>query len=143
MFQSLSSAWLCYRSDHRGFSLGTSLLVIFMLCLYNCGIQASLTVGPGGDLPRVSGNCVTEHADLLVVLKPLYFMQFFPHVLFLRCVAVCLQSRREACPACQRYSPAASGAISGASLGNCHICRPLRPDNHHIAFSLHPAPLCR
>ncbi|CAG08483.1 unnamed protein product, partial [Tetraodon nigroviridis] len=54
MFRSLSSAWLCYRSDHRGFCSGTSLLVILMLCLYNCGIQASLTVGPGGDFPRVS-----------------------------------------------------------------------------------------
>lgn len=83
MFRSLSSAWLCYRSDHRGFCSGTSLLVILMLCLYNCGIQASLTVGPGGDFPRVSGNCVTEHPDPVVVLKPLHLTHFPPSPSFL------------------------------------------------------------
>lgn len=48
----------------------------FMLCLYNCGIQASLTVGPGGDLPRVSGNCVIEHPKMLLLVKALHFMHF-------------------------------------------------------------------
>lgn len=77
MLQSLSSVRSWCRSDHQGFCLGSSLLMAFMLLLYNCGIQANLTVGPGGDFPRVSGN-FQNIFDLFVLIKTLYLLHFFP-----------------------------------------------------------------
>ncbi|KAM4576915.1 rhomboid domain-containing protein 3 [Odontesthes bonariensis] len=41
-----------FGSDRSGFCLGTSLLITLMLLMYAVGIQASLSLGPGGDFPR-------------------------------------------------------------------------------------------
>lgn len=51
------SVWFWFGSDRPGFCLGTSLLITLMLLLYTGGIQASLSLGPGGDFPRFRGNC--------------------------------------------------------------------------------------
>ncbi|XP_028270790.1 rhomboid domain-containing protein 3 [Parambassis ranga] len=41
-----------FGSDRSGFCLGTSLLLTLMLLIYAGGIQASLSLGPGGEFPR-------------------------------------------------------------------------------------------
>lgn len=56
MLQRLLSVWLGFRSAQQGFCLGTFGLITVMLLMYTGGIQASLTVGPGGDFPRLSGT---------------------------------------------------------------------------------------
>ena len=56
MLQRLLSVWLGFRSDQQGFCLGTFGLITLLLLMYTGGIQASLTMGPGGDLPRFSGT---------------------------------------------------------------------------------------
>ncbi|KAA8592232.1 hypothetical protein FQN60_017687 [Etheostoma spectabile] len=52
MLHRISSAWFWFGSDRPGFCLGTSLLITLMLLMYAVGIQASLSLGPGGDFPR-------------------------------------------------------------------------------------------
>ncbi|XP_070821216.1 rhomboid domain-containing protein 3 [Chaetodon trifascialis] len=47
------SVWFWFRSDRPGFCLGTCLLIALMVLMYTVGIQASLSLGPGGDFPRV------------------------------------------------------------------------------------------
>ncbi|XP_028314164.1 rhomboid domain-containing protein 3 [Gouania willdenowi] len=49
----LWSSWLRFGSDRPGFFLGTSILVFLMVLVYTGGIQASLSVGPEGELPRL------------------------------------------------------------------------------------------
>ncbi|KAK5871475.1 hypothetical protein PBY51_004356 [Eleginops maclovinus] len=49
----LLSIWFWFGSDRVGFCLGTSLLTALMLLMYAGGIQASLSLGPGGEFPRV------------------------------------------------------------------------------------------
>ncbi|XP_029296055.1 rhomboid domain-containing protein 3 [Cottoperca gobio] len=49
----ISSAWFWFGSDRPGFCLGTSLLTTLLLLMYAGGIQASLTLGPGGVFPGV------------------------------------------------------------------------------------------
>ncbi|GLD53982.1 rhomboid domain-containing protein 3 [Lates japonicus] len=46
------SVWFWFGSDRPGFCLGTSSVITLMLLVYAGGIQASLSVGPGGDFPR-------------------------------------------------------------------------------------------
>ncbi|XP_061585134.1 rhomboid domain-containing protein 3 [Cololabis saira] len=41
-----------FGSDLPGFCLGTYLLITLMVLIYAGGIQASLSLGPGGDFPR-------------------------------------------------------------------------------------------
>ncbi|XP_070690632.1 rhomboid domain-containing protein 3 [Pempheris klunzingeri] len=53
MLNRMLSVWFWFGSDRPGFCLGTSSLVTLMLLLYAGGIQASLSLGPGGDFPRV------------------------------------------------------------------------------------------
>ncbi|XP_034727732.1 rhomboid domain-containing protein 3 [Etheostoma cragini] len=53
MLHRISSAWFWFGSDRPGFCLGTSFLITLMLLMYAVGIQASLSLGPGGDFPRV------------------------------------------------------------------------------------------
>ncbi|XP_070761075.1 rhomboid domain-containing protein 3 [Enoplosus armatus] len=53
MLDRILSVWFCFGSDRPGFCLGTSLLIALMLLMYTGGIQASLSLGPGGDFPRV------------------------------------------------------------------------------------------
>ncbi|XP_073323075.1 rhomboid domain-containing protein 3 isoform X2 [Pagrus major] len=52
MLDRILSGWLWFRSDRPGFCLGTFLLITLMLLLYAGGIQANLSLGPGGDFPR-------------------------------------------------------------------------------------------
>ncbi|XP_039875193.1 rhomboid domain-containing protein 3 [Simochromis diagramma] len=52
MLDCMSSVRFWFGSGRPGFCLGTSLLVTLMLLMYAGGIQASLSVGPGGDFPR-------------------------------------------------------------------------------------------
>ncbi|KAE8292160.1 Rhomboid domain-containing protein 3 [Larimichthys crocea] len=52
MLDRMLSVWFWFGSDRPGFCLGTSLLITLMLLLYTGGIQASLSLGPGGDFPR-------------------------------------------------------------------------------------------
>lgn len=58
MLHRVMSVCFWFGSDRPGFCLGTSLLTTLMLLLYAAGIQASLSLGPGGDFPRLRGNCV-------------------------------------------------------------------------------------
>ncbi|KAF7665531.1 hypothetical protein LDENG_00140300 [Lucifuga dentata] len=46
------SVWFRFGSNRSGFFLGTALLTTVMLLMYIWGIQASLSIGPGGDFPR-------------------------------------------------------------------------------------------
>ncbi|XP_023269384.1 rhomboid domain-containing protein 3 isoform X1 [Seriola lalandi dorsalis] len=46
------SGWFWFGSDRHGFCLGTSSWIALMLLIYAGGIQASLSLGPGGDFPR-------------------------------------------------------------------------------------------
>lgn len=136
------SVWLGYRSDYPGFCLGTSLLITLMLLMYTGGIQASLSVGPGGDFPRLIGNCASQWPclyDILVLVKWKHLTPF----LLLRCVPVRVQSRWAALSAGQCCSPAAGWTMPGTSLGYSRFPRPLRPDNDRITSSVHPCPLCR
>ncbi|XP_074494077.1 rhomboid domain-containing protein 3 [Sebastes fasciatus] len=53
MLHRVMSVCFWFGSDRPGFCLGTSLLTTLMLLLYAAGIQASLSLGPGGDFPRL------------------------------------------------------------------------------------------
>lgn len=53
MIDRVLSVWFWFGSDRPGFCLGTCFLLTFMLLMYAGGIQASLSVGPGGDFPSV------------------------------------------------------------------------------------------
>ncbi|XP_056274120.1 rhomboid domain-containing protein 3 [Pseudoliparis swirei] len=53
MLHPLLSAGFWFGSDRPGSCLGTSLLTTLSLLMYAGGVQASLTVGPGGDFPRL------------------------------------------------------------------------------------------
>ncbi|XP_035514952.1 rhomboid domain-containing protein 3 isoform X1 [Morone saxatilis] len=53
MLDRVLSGWFWFRSDRPGFCLGTSVLITLMLLLYTGSIQASLSIGPGGDFPGV------------------------------------------------------------------------------------------
>lgn len=53
MLNRILAVWFWFGSDRPGFCLGTSSLIALMLLMYTGGIQASLSLGPGGDFPRV------------------------------------------------------------------------------------------
>ncbi|KAM3610861.1 uncharacterized protein V6R79_009708 [Siganus canaliculatus] len=52
MLDRLLSVCFWFGSDRPGFCLGSSLLIALMVLMYTGGIQASLSVGPGGQFPR-------------------------------------------------------------------------------------------
>ncbi|XP_029367245.1 rhomboid domain-containing protein 3 [Echeneis naucrates] len=52
MLPRMPSVWFWFGSDRPGFCLGTSSWIALMLLIYVAGVQASLSVGPGGDFPR-------------------------------------------------------------------------------------------
>ncbi|XP_029998745.1 rhomboid domain-containing protein 3 [Sphaeramia orbicularis] len=52
MLDRILSVWFWFGSDRPGFFIGTSLLASFMLLIYAGGVQANLSVGPGGEFPR-------------------------------------------------------------------------------------------
>ncbi|XP_013869787.1 rhomboid domain-containing protein 3 [Austrofundulus limnaeus] len=49
----LSPLRFWFRADRPGFCLATSVLITVMLLMYAGAIQASLSLGPGGDFPRI------------------------------------------------------------------------------------------
>ncbi|KAM6931081.1 rhomboid domain-containing protein 3 [Xenentodon cancila] len=51
MLARILSVRFWFGSDRPGFCLGTCLLVTLMVLIYAAGIQASLSLGPGGDFP--------------------------------------------------------------------------------------------
>ncbi|TNN52926.1 Rhomboid domain-containing protein 3 [Liparis tanakae] len=53
MLHRILSTGFWFGSDRPGSCLGTSLLTALSLLMYAGGVQASLTVGPGGDFPRL------------------------------------------------------------------------------------------
>nr|XP_046243365.1 rhomboid domain-containing protein 3 [Scatophagus argus] len=53
MLGRVSSVWFWFRSGRPGFCLGTCLCITLMLLLYTGGLQASLSLGPNGDFPRL------------------------------------------------------------------------------------------
>ncbi|KAF3695796.1 Rhomboid domain-containing protein 3 [Channa argus] len=69
MLGRILSVW--FWSDRHGFCLGTSSLITLMLLMHAGGIQASLSLGPGGDFPRfrdvfLYAFCHDELPSLLV-----------------------------------------------------------------------------
>lgn len=63
----MMSVWFGFRSDYPGFCSGTYLLITLMVLLYSSGVMASLSLGPGGDLPWLTGNCALRHTCLRVL----------------------------------------------------------------------------
>ncbi|KAM7019059.1 rhomboid domain-containing protein 3 [Tautogolabrus adspersus] len=53
MFDRFMSVGFWFGSGRPGFCLGTCLLITLMLLMYAGGIQASLSLGPGGDFPGI------------------------------------------------------------------------------------------
>lgn len=56
MLDRIFSIWYWFGSNRPGFFLGTTLLLTVMLLMYSGGIQASLSLGPGGEFPRFRGD---------------------------------------------------------------------------------------
>ncbi|XP_071777001.1 rhomboid domain-containing protein 3 [Centroberyx gerrardi] len=52
MLDRIFPVWFWFGSNRPGFFLGTASLVTLMLLVYAGGIQASLSLGPGGEFPR-------------------------------------------------------------------------------------------
>ncbi|XP_068559405.1 rhomboid domain-containing protein 3 [Cebidichthys violaceus] len=78
MLPRVSSVWFWFGSDRPGFCLGTSLLTTLTLVMYAGGIQASLTVGPGGDFPRLRDVFLYafSHEELPSLLVSVAFLLF-------------------------------------------------------------------
>ncbi|XP_026199712.1 rhomboid domain-containing protein 3 [Anabas testudineus] len=53
MIGRILSVWFWFGSNRQGFFMGTSLLITLMLLMYAGGIQASLSLGPDGDFPKL------------------------------------------------------------------------------------------
>ncbi|XP_041642441.1 rhomboid domain-containing protein 3 [Cheilinus undulatus] len=53
MLDGMMSVWFWFGSHRSGFCLGTGFLMTLMLLMYSGGIQASLSLGPGGDFPSI------------------------------------------------------------------------------------------
>ncbi|KAI4820724.1 hypothetical protein KUCAC02_028694 [Chaenocephalus aceratus] len=72
----LLSVWFWFGSDRGGFCLGTCLLTALLLLMYAGGIQASLTLGPGGEFPRVRDVFLyaLSHDDLPSLLVSVAFL---------------------------------------------------------------------
>lgn len=56
MISRILSVWSWFGSSRPGFFSGTILLLIMMLSIHVGGIQASLSLGPEGNLPRFRGK---------------------------------------------------------------------------------------
>lgn len=135
------SVWLGFRSDYPGFCSGTYLLITLMVLLYSSGVMASLSLGPGGDLPWLTGNCaydihVWDYWELISASKPKV------HNFHNRYLPVRLLSRWAALPAGQCRSPPLVGTMSGTLLGHSPLSRRLRHHSCPIARHLHPGALC-
>lgn len=113
--------------------------------MYTGGFQASLTLGPGGDLPQFIGNCVMLHVSLPVLVKSMYLKRFahFTRFLFLRCAPVWFQSWWVALSVGQYCSPAAGGTMARTLLGNSSIPLPLLPNSDHTTSALHSGAVCQ
>ncbi|KAM6965267.1 rhomboid domain-containing protein 3 isoform 1-T1 [Aplochiton taeniatus] len=51
MLDRIFSVWFWFGSNRPGFYIGTSLMLTVMLLMWSGGIQASLSLGPGGEFP--------------------------------------------------------------------------------------------
>lgn len=54
MLPRMMSVWFRFQSDHPGFCSGTYFLITLMGLLHFSGVLASLSLGPGGDIPRLT-----------------------------------------------------------------------------------------
>ncbi|KAG7489952.1 rhomboid domain-containing protein 3 [Solea senegalensis] len=54
MLRHMWPVWHCFGSDRAGFCLGTCSWITVVMLIYCGGIQASLSVGPGGEFPRIT-----------------------------------------------------------------------------------------
>ncbi|XP_068167510.1 rhomboid domain-containing protein 3 [Antennarius striatus] len=79
MLDRILSAWRWFRSDRPGFTSGVSLLITLMLLIYYGGIQASLSLGPGGNFPRVKDVFLyaLSHDDLPSLLVSVVLLLLF------------------------------------------------------------------
>uniref|UniRef100_G3P1B3 Rhomboid domain containing 3 n=2 Tax=Gasterosteus aculeatus aculeatus TaxID=481459 RepID=G3P1B3_GASAC len=70
MLHRVSPAWFWCGSERAGFCLGTCVCAALALLTYAAGVQASLTVGPGGDFPRLTDVLLYafSHDELLSLL---------------------------------------------------------------------------
>ncbi|XP_035495392.1 rhomboid domain-containing protein 3 isoform X1 [Scophthalmus maximus] len=70
MLGRMLSVWYWFGSDRPGFCLGTSSWVTLTLLMYVGGIQASLSLGPNGDFPRLRDVLLyaLSHDELLSLL---------------------------------------------------------------------------
>ncbi|KAF6729774.1 Rhomboid domain-containing protein 3 [Oryzias melastigma] len=70
---------LWFGSDRPGFCLGTSLLITSILLIYAFGIQASLSLGPGGDFPRLRDVLLyaLSHEDVPSLLVSVVLLLLF------------------------------------------------------------------
>lgn len=89
----ISSVWCVLGTNRPGFYFGTTLLTALNVLVWLCGIQTSLTLGPGGEFPSLRGNniCIAQlsskHLYSLAKLKT-YFLwnaqNYRPSILFYR-----------------------------------------------------------
>ncbi|XP_068594827.1 rhomboid domain-containing protein 3 [Brachionichthys hirsutus] len=79
MLDRVLSVWRWVRSDRPGFCLGISLLVTLIILIYFGGIQASLSLGPGGDFPKVKDVFLYafSHDDLPSLLVSVALLLLF------------------------------------------------------------------
>ncbi|XP_008274781.1 rhomboid domain-containing protein 3 [Stegastes partitus] len=79
MLGRVMSVWFWFGSDRSGFCLGTCLSTALMLLMYAGSIQASLSVGPGGDFPRFRDVCLyaLSHDELTSLLVSVALLLLF------------------------------------------------------------------
>ncbi|XP_012691366.2 rhomboid domain-containing protein 3 [Clupea harengus] len=67
MRNQLSSVWCVLGTNRPGFYFGTTLLTALNVLVWLCGIQTSLTLGPGGEFPSLRGWTfyAFSHEDLI------------------------------------------------------------------------------
>uniref|UniRef100_A0A3P9H6M1 Rhomboid domain containing 3 n=1 Tax=Oryzias latipes TaxID=8090 RepID=A0A3P9H6M1_ORYLA len=70
---------LWFGSDRPGFCLGTSSLIISILLIYALGIQANLSLGPGGEFPRFRDVFLyaLSHEDVASLLVSVVLLLLF------------------------------------------------------------------
>ncbi|XP_023136950.1 rhomboid domain-containing protein 3 [Amphiprion ocellaris] len=79
MLGRILSVWFWFGSDRSGFCLGTCLSITLTLLMYAGSIQASLSVGPGGDFPTFTDVCLyaLSHDELTSLLVSVALLLLF------------------------------------------------------------------
>ncbi|KAM6965268.1 rhomboid domain-containing protein 3 isoform 2-T2 [Aplochiton taeniatus] len=75
MLDRIFSVWFWFGSNRPGFYIGTSLMLTVMLLMWSGGIQASLSLGPGGEFPGLK-----DRQSVIEVLQQLEDMEFFKFI---------------------------------------------------------------